>query len=158
MKPGEARSAPHRQAEQSQGRLGSSNREDPMTSTLKELVERVAKAEGRDWSLDRAINDALGIDNRYHEHAGYTGSIDAALALCERVLPGWSWMARWVRPDAGGPISVAYVDNAERHHNATAKTPALALLAAMLRALAAAPLPGEEMDGSALPPNSKGIL
>ena len=62
----------------------------------------------------------------------FTGSVDRALALVAKVLPGWDWMRL-----AGGRMLV--FDPAR--HKATfageAKTPALALLAALLTALLA---------------------
>jgi hypothetical protein len=57
--------------------------------SLKSLAERLEKATGPDRELDRAIDRATAkvivpeVVCRF-----YTGSIDHAAALCERVLPG----------------------------------------------------------------------
>lgn len=65
----------------------------------------------------------------------FTTSLDAAVALVERVRPGWRWscglgpsaaMATIYNPDAG-PMS-------DDRWKAVAPTPAAALLAALLRA------------------------
>ena len=63
----------------------------------------------------------------------YTASLDAAIALCERVLPGWSWTV-----DSG------YAANHQKSHaeawtgddegSGDAATPALALCAAIIKA------------------------
>lgn len=59
---------------------------------LKELIERVKAATGPDRELDEDIRihfDPVG-SVFYSESKAYTGSIDAALALVERCLPGWT--------------------------------------------------------------------
>lgn len=87
---------------------------------------------------------------QFHYPEEYTASIDAAVALCERVLPGWSWCAI-KRPDTG----IGYVHNNEsvytgiaatpnpkrRWHEFRHESPAIALLIAILTAL-------EARDGS----------
>lgn len=84
-------------------------------ASVKELLERVKDAAGPDRGLDGLIAIAFPPDgeartelgeatSRYgkywfkHEHGEgsalprlYTASIDAALALTERLLPGWSY-------------------------------------------------------------------
>jgi len=77
-------------------------------SKLRELLARVESATGGDCKLEDDIAISL-LGWRYHnfsddhgewrdEHDkyamcpdAYTSSIDAAVALCERVLPGWGW-------------------------------------------------------------------
>lgn len=62
-----------------------------------------------------------------------TASLDATVALCDRVLPGWDWLRRnWdemsvYRPGDGDTEAVEYAGN---HH-----IPAIALLIAILTAL-----------------------
>ena len=83
------------------------------------LLERVIRAKGYDRELDVAILIALGqcVDERrgkdkkswlyqpngnrwdtawhgYNAAPRLTASIDAVVALIERVLPGWSWTIR----------------------------------------------------------------
>lgn len=80
-------------------------------------------------------------DTFFDEPDEYTASLDAALGLCERVLPAWciatigqqddkSW---WVEMREGARTSYNRV--ADSDARIRFKTPALALLAAMLKAL-----------------------
>lgn len=64
----------------------------------------------------------------------YTASIDAALALMGRVLPGWDWTV-----SRGGFAEVQEPDKGDMGSfwQSRAATPALAILAATLRALIA---------------------
>lgn len=87
------------------------------------------------WQKDTITDDA----KRY-----VTSSLDAALALCERVLPGWrrqlsedgpsAWWASVLMPDPKKPGLAGYCCD-------TRPSPALALLAAMLKALIAKDAP-----------------
>lgn len=84
------------------------------------------------WTQDTITDDA----NRY-----VTSSLDAALALCERVLPGcWPAIDRVRHGDAfkcwQGCVEI-YPAPRWSVFEAEAKTPALALLCAMLKALIA---------------------
>jgi hypothetical protein len=62
-------------------------------TTLKSIRDRVAQATGPDSYVDTCIHtlciemrlDAYEMD----QHYPFTSSIDAALALAERLLPGW---------------------------------------------------------------------
>ena len=74
------------------------------TEELRELLDRVQKATGPDREIDKALLWAVGRFSwrgmNYWSEAGemwpdrlstfFTASIDAAVALVERVLPGWS--------------------------------------------------------------------
>lgn len=67
-------------------------------SDVAALIERVRNATGPDRELDRAIQKALDIgptsftqDEFNHWPLRFTASVDAALALVERVLPGWRY-------------------------------------------------------------------
>lgn len=85
--------------------------------TLKLLSGRVEKAEGPDRELDHMLHHALvgpiGDVIRHHETkkfimadviaAEITTSIDAALALVEKVLPGWFWLLRAPADDCDEP-------------------------------------------------------
>jgi len=93
--------------------------------TLRALLARVEAANGSDRELDLAIAGALVPDViclRYNEvkdkneaftHWEYTASIDAAVALIERVLPGWWWKFgtchlsddACIAPDYSSPIN-----------------------------------------------------
>lgn len=118
---------------------------------LADLIERIGGATGPDRRLDGAIAIALtpgartwirGLAGGYKvgdEHKvadAFTASLDAALALVERVLPGWFI---GVQQNRGVPAENAWSgilcpedgDEVE----ITAPTPALALLSSMLRAV-----------------------
>lgn len=128
------------------------------TQELKALLDRVEKAEEADRELDKDIwLNTVGFDPELLPTVWpdigepempfplLTQSIDAALALTERVLPGWqvigieqSWTGpypisaqrdnlqsrAWLRKSVGSYIIV----------EASAPTPALALIAALLKA------------------------
>lgn len=126
--------------------------------TLTELQARVAVAIGADSQLDHDIMNACGFACRQDflndcgnwfwfapngerfEHAGstlrLTSSIDAALALTERLLPGWTDSSDASAPWAGidwwlhGP-------NGEKFHGGSYHSKPLAILSAILSALAA---------------------
>ncbi|HAC01576.1 hypothetical protein [Brevundimonas naejangsanensis] len=70
------------------------------------------------------VADDLGIGN-------YTTSLDAALALAEGVLPGWSWEIYTAYQIKG---LMKYGCNLDEQDTAYAFTPALALCIAILRA------------------------
>ncbi len=72
--------------------------------------------------------DLVGIDNMVVD-APYTASLDAAVALCERVLPGYDWI---VGHTNGGLTIHAQVGQNEMVFG---ETPAIALLIAILSAL-----------------------
>ena len=129
-------------------------------SALKELLERVEKAEGPDRELDGAIADALGLapdnltrvsatyyeytpdpDKGWWEAGRYTASIDAAVALVEKKLPGCALAIgtmKFIQP--GVPWATIWTTGGDPKWNADAKTPALALIAALLKALIASEL------------------
>lgn len=128
---------------------------------LSDLIAEMDEAWSPSAAIDRAINDALGIDNRFHEHEGYTSSINAAFALVEKQLPGWLYGVRhtsvWAPHHkwAGKPVWEALLgdpgdsdsyepwcdhDNYDDYddveeHMADHCHPALAVCVALLRAL-----------------------
>ena len=105
-----------------------------MTDTLRALEKRLAEASGPDADIDYALWTALGGPTR--GSPGYpngpTASLDAAVALVERVLPGGYWEVR-CNPMA----SVRVTGTSDPLFTAHAKSPALALLLACVRALIA---------------------
>lgn len=64
----------------------------------------------------------------------YTASLDAAVALVEKMLPGSSWMAARPPEKTGRAVIVRELVS---ESEATAATPALALIAALLKELIA---------------------
>lgn len=121
-----------------------------MTPDLPSLAHRISEATGPDRELDLALARALvpdvvvsrfnpeTRDNEPYVHWTYTASIDAAVALFERLLPGWWWsVGRCQRevhctagPDRGHPLE-GVVDAVQ----AFGATPALAVLAALFAGL-----------------------
>ena len=124
----------------------------PDRAELERLLKRVEGATGP----DREIDWLLTFDGA-EAPMEYTASIDAALGLVERCLPGWFWLVRAPEDDcrvpgkffanlqspdyraeayeAGGSFRVNHLAGSEGF--AYAETPPLAILAALLRALIA---------------------
>lgn len=120
-----------------------------MTPDLATLVERVEAASGADRELDALLlpifDPALQVRHnsvwRGKLCCGsladclqpYTASVDAALALVERVLPGWDYCLSKGSDEPAcaslAPSDSASVIEVEAH------TPAVAILSALLRAL-----------------------
>lgn len=103
---------------------------------LKALLAKV-KA-GGDLEDMYEVPAALGVEGQSDMFiAAYRGSMDAALALKDAVLPGWSW----VKPDGPemGTMRVFGPDNGDYYPSAVGKheDPARALLIAILEALIA---------------------
>jgi len=142
-------------------------------SNLQDLLERVAAATEPDRELDcRLFADLLMRPDgyavvgfspgtvayveapvttvRYLAAPHYTSSLDSALALVERVLPGWWWgVSGATKPACDALLYEPSPGGFRQKIKASAKTPTLALLAATLRALIAqqsdaAPHPHEE--------------
>jgi hypothetical protein len=136
--------------------------------TLAELIERVEKLEGPDRETDFVIAKACGLIVRSEKtwgngdttqvvidpnHKGrgkgnvrgnVTASLDAAIALTERVLPGWFWRAGRTSlfPKGWAYVSRTHPSHCDRKDEASssdgkAASPAIALLLATLRALSA---------------------
>jgi hypothetical protein len=114
-----------------------------MSDTPRALASRLEEASGGSRELDREIFVALEPEKASQRcYAGelegnvaaymtpyYTVSLDAALALVERKLPGWSWR---IGNRPGGGAWVLLGTSREEHLGAT---PALALLLALVKAL-----------------------
>jgi hypothetical protein len=134
-----------------------------------ELLARVEAATGPDRALDSAIAIALRVGAEGYPRSPlgtfrpgyvqadlgrdgwsvgwrtepYTASLDAALALVARALPG-GWhvnLGRTYRDKSGRGPWMAYLENDPDEAQAHAPTASLALLAAMLRALGNSPTP-----------------
>ncbi len=110
--------------------------------SLDEMISRVEAATGPDRELDMLIHDTLREAKLLPGVAFWpnlTASLDAALALTNRVLPGWTWdcgaesygdarAGAWARVYPKGLMS-------KGSGNHYALTPALALILATLKAL-----------------------
>lgn len=137
--------------------------------TLQDLLTRVEQAQEGSRELDAEIavalryggerypNKPLGTFSPGHVQAdlgrdgwsvgwtvpAFTTSLDAALALIERKLPGWWWeVAHGTAHKGAGPYWASVYNNETlaatfdgTPDEAPGKTPALALVAALLRAL-----------------------
>lgn len=95
--------------------------------------------EAYDLAIWFGSDTALGLASLIRK-AFAGGSVDAALALAERVLPGWRWSVVRTEPCEAyvWPPEQAYADI-----QAKAVTPALAICAAILRAHASRAVEGE---------------
>ena len=115
---------------------------------LAALLERVRKATGPDRELDYEIPLAVEpppptgfwtTDREYYPPI--TSSIDAALGLVERVLPGWSWrvgaynLDRVPRCELAQPVETEFGPGIGVRAQVDGPTAPLAILAAMLTAL-----------------------
>ena len=100
---------------------------------LASLIERVEAAEGPDEILSTAICDYFAGDKRARRHV--TGSIDDALALVDRVLPGEA-----VSMSAAFARATVSVNGIYHPRNEVwAKSPPLAIVLALLKAVEAHP-------------------
>lgn len=109
-----------------------------MRSEIEALIERVEKATEGCTQLDVDIYDQFGWPADYASDAGPTQSLDAAVALADRVLPGWSGDLDIGKPIAeNGKVGARLfpLTSGFKNYAGEAATPALALVAATLRAL-----------------------
>lgn len=119
------------------------------TLTLTALIESLENADGPSEQLDVLIENATGTAKFKREHDGIgdfdhvradvkplTASIDAAVALATRLLPGWSWTV-YSACGPHGPRSVLVNPDRREQVGQSAASPALSLCAATLRALSA---------------------
>ncbi len=120
-------------------------------SDLKELLERVKAATGPSDELDDAIADTLGLwevtmeaedmHSQPHEvrrRDFYSDSIDAALALVEKMLPGWGWsVADYGHAGASCSCFLHPAPEQSSCLHDSGRTPPLAILAALLTAIVA---------------------
>lgn len=124
------------------------------------LLERIRAADGPDRELDEQLALAIGgwkqsEDSHYTESPEgldyyypsehwphYTASIDAALALVTKLLPGRWWVLN-SGLEAGSATCLIDAGKPFETHNDHGATPPLAILASLLTALIAQPKPGE---------------
>lgn len=118
---------------------------------LEGLIEMVEKATGPDRQLDLDLARALVPDvivlrrndddtaNEPHTYWEYTGSTDAALALVEKVLPGWVTSHHQAAPGRWHFYVKRHVADREGipgpHEFVGIGSPPLAICLALLRAL-----------------------
>lgn len=104
---------------------------------LDALIEKVKAGKPGRWTFDALGEEASGLAlDAFH------GSVDAAIALLEALLPGWVWCAASVGTSEDNPTPIAMVLPDTRPdpvpekdtHHAYSDTPARALLLATLTA------------------------
>lgn len=122
------------------------------------LIERLEKATEGSRELDRrlatmagwTVTERIGGNRHFQPPTGWVGSngpmcgppefttsLDAAIALSERVLPGWTWfMASGSAPEPYYEATLFGPDENATSGEQIAKSPALALCLAICRALA----------------------
>ncbi|MGR6533079.1 hypothetical protein [Brevundimonas sp. RM1] len=115
-----------------------------MTADLSALIARLEAAEVGSRELDAEIGQSLGVamcgdkDGAWGAwDAHWTSSMDAALAIVERVLPGWRWSVQQLDPNYEASLTIpngAFLLSSDTEVYAISKTPALALVIAILRA------------------------
>lgn len=112
--------------------------------TIAEIIEKLEKAEGADRDLDAAIhiatNPPLREGYRFGNIPVYTSSIDAAVQLYDRVLPGFLWGITQDAADGdvefqGNVWPNAQPFDASKDHFGYHSRAAIALCIAILRAL-----------------------
>ena len=119
------------------------------TEKLRELLERCEAATGPDRELDLHISRSLGLlghaaglpDEAFLaawlpacRFGRYTASLDASIALVERMLPGWDWLVSL--SELGGREFCAVVEHWDGDEYVSHRpTAPLAILSALLRAL-----------------------
>lgn len=112
---------------------------------MTDLITRLSKLDAPDREVDALIGKLFFPDEAKSffdfNAPAYTASIDAAIALAERVLPGWKWRVGRTEVFPNGWAYVHKYDpsNCDRIDEAAcadgkAATPAIALLIALLRA------------------------
>jgi hypothetical protein len=108
----------------------------------RELLAALKAAKGVDRKIDRAINRIANPGSGNPETPKYTGSINAALAFAERMLPGWEWRSGSRDADHANDWPWAELlppgwDGGDDYHGGNAPTAPLAIIIATLEALIA---------------------
>lgn len=111
-------------------------------SDLRELRDRVAGGNAPEYSLFKEAYipscwAALPLKQREKSFAAYNGSLDAARALHEALLPGWEWCVDGVDALVQEPHLPGRITQAKPVYGAAQGNPARAWLLAILDALIA---------------------
>lgn len=107
--------------------------------TLADLIARVEKLEGPDRVADKWLAALYGPSGGPRAPY-YTASLDAALALVERVLPDWRWSLFSWSADPNGPFVACMACDEPVTMSVSSdgrRSPAVALILALLHALEA---------------------
>ncbi len=112
--------------------LPHNKRDDQVTNNVTKLLRRVRAATGSDQQLDRDIARYLIVPaDKSEGRPPYTASVDACIALMERVMPGWHWHVGY---GPKGVMPYASLSKGKIRVEAIAATVPLALLTALLEA------------------------
>lgn len=110
---------------------------------LRDLLERIEAATGPDRELDYLIANSIGDWGPVDDPFPLTASIDAALALVEKMLPGCLWEVNGGDPQAlSRPLATIWPasnNTVQLEIKARGNTPQHAILSALIRALLASP-------------------
>lgn len=110
-----------------------------MTKAIDDLIARLEKLTGPDTDLAVDINTHFEIASYITDDGDPTASIDAAVALAERVLPGWVWGVS----QHGDALLYRKSGNEDGYDlkikEGKSKPPAIALCIAILRAAKESP-------------------
>lgn len=110
---------------------------------ITKLIARVEALTGPDREVDHAIHEAtnppLRAGYRFGSVPKYTASLDAAVALTERALPGQEWSTGVKDGQAWGKVRVNHLHSIADE----GPTPAIALILATLKALGAKEVEGD---------------
>ena len=107
------------------------------------LIDRLSKLDGPDREIScEVISSLISVDDHdakdfYGSGKDYTASVEAAIALAERVLPGWTWyLGNGVNgSDANGSVAGIYPPKSpEDTFKGDHPIAAIALCIALLRA------------------------
>lgn len=115
----------------------------PNRKALSDLLQRVEEGTGPDRALDIDIWEAVTgrewIDNacspNSEEIGDYTASLDACVALVERVLPGWHVELKKFSDGWYAALARKSTDSGYDFYRGTQKPAAIALLIALIRTL-----------------------
>lgn len=102
-----------------------------MTDALTRLADAVETGTATDADFDATWPRAMNGEHHYAKTA-FHGSLDAAKALHEAVLPGWDWSV----DNIGRSQFCAYVYDGSKSIGAFKPDPARAWLLAIIRAMA----------------------
>lgn len=108
-----------------------------------DLIAKLEELDGPNWAIEKELAITIERDQWLKNQLSfpkYTASLDAVIALVERVLPGWSWEAR--KSGFGNGQASVWDPMDQPRHGTTIRadhksSPAIALLIATIKALEA---------------------
>lgn len=106
-------------------------------SQYADIIERLEKATGPDGDLDLDIINLIDPPVARHSamHQPYTASLDAAISLVDRMLPGWHWSLYDTDGLGRRNAQIEPPEYSSEPFDGLGQTIAIALLLALFRAL-----------------------